>query len=221
MKAAAVTGLEAEAQVARRAGFNARPSGGVPSRTRDIAESFLREGTELLLSVGIAGALAPSLQPGAILLPRSIIDEEGRRYSADDTQHAQILAKLRQAGIAVEEGDLLGAAKAAASPARKAELFQMSQAVAVDLESQIVAQVAARAGKPFLVLRAVADKAAQALPPAAINGLAPSGKPALGRVLLSVASDPRQIPALIRLAGDTQTALDALGSALRVLSLSL
>ena len=47
----------------------------------------------------------------------------------------------------------------------------------------------------------------------------PSGKPALGRVLLSVARDPRQIPALIRLASDTRRALDALGSALRVLKL--
>jgi len=30
--------------------------------------------------------------------------------------------------------------------------------------------------------------------------------------------DPSQIPALIRLAGDTRSGLDALGSALRVLS---
>ena len=147
-----------------------------------------------------------------------MVDEEGRRYLADAAQHAQALAKLREAGIAVEEGGLLGAVEAAASPARKAELFHASHAVAVDLESHVVAQVAARAGKPFLVLRAVADRASQALPPAAVTGLAPNGKPALGRVLLSVARDPRQIPALIRLAGDTQRALDALGWALRALS---
>jgi adenosylhomocysteine nucleosidase len=218
MKVAAVTGLEAEAQVARRAGIIARPSGGVPSQTRDIAEAFLREGADLLLSFGIAGALATSLQPGAILLPRSVVDEEGRRYLPDDAWHAQVLTKLRQSGIPVEESGLLGAVEAAASPDRKTELFRMSHAVAVDLESHIVAQIAARAGKPFLVLRAVADRASQALPPAAVKGLLPSGKPALGRVLLSVARDPRQIPALVRLAGDTQRALDALGSALRVLS---
>lgn len=221
MKVAAVTGLDAEAQVARRAGITARPSGGVPSQTRDIAEGFLREGVELLLSFGIAGALEPSLRPGAILLPHSVTDEEGRRFLADDTQHAQALAKLRRSGIAVEEGGLLGATEAAASPARKIELFQMAHAVAVDLESHIVAQVAARAGRPFIVLRAIADRASQALPRAAVTGLAPNGKPALGRVVLSVARDPRQIPALIRLAGDTRKALDALNSALRVLSLSL
>lgn len=219
MKVAAVTGLEAEAQIARRAGIAARPSGGVPSQTREIAERFLHDGAELLLSFGIAGALAASLRPGAVLLPRSVVDEAGRRYLADDAQHAHALAKLRQSGIAVEEGGLLGAAEAVSSTDRKTELFRMSHAVAVDLESHIVAQVAAHAGKPFLVLRAIADRASQALPQAAVNGLAPNGKPALGRVLLSVARDPRQIPALIRLAGDTQKALDALGSALPILSL--
>ena len=109
--------------------------------------------------------------------------------------------------------------EAASSPARKAELHSVTGAVAVDLESHLVARAAARAAKPFLVLRAVSDSAAQVLPDAAVHGLAPSGKPALGRVLLSVARDPRQIPALIKLAGDTRRALDALGSALRVISL--
>jgi hypothetical protein len=126
---------------------------------------------------------------------------------------------LRGAGLRIDEGDLLGARVAASSPARKAELHRVTGAVAIDLESHLIAQVAARAARPFLVLRAVADSAAQALPDAAVHGLAANGKPALGRVLLSVARDPRQIPALIKLAGDTRRALDALGSALRVISL--
>jgi hopanoid-associated phosphorylase len=219
MRVAAVTGLEAEARIARRAGIAARPSGGVPAQTTAIAESFVRDGAEALVSFGIAGALAPSLTPGRLLVPRAVIDDTGARYPVDPGRHAQALQALHAAGLAVEEGDLLGAAAAAASPARKAELYQATRAVAVDLESHLVARAAARAGKPFLVLRAIADTAAQALPPAAVNGLAPSGKPALGRVLLSIARDPRQVPALMRLAGDTRRALDALGSALRVISL--
>lgn len=219
MKVGAVTGLEAEAAVARRAGIAAKPSGGVPAQTAAIAEGFLHDGVELLMSFGIAGALAPSLVPGTLLLPRQVVDENGGRFPVDAVCHAHAVQSLRAAGLAAEEGDLLGAREAASTRARKAELFRMTGAVAIDLESHLVAQRAARAGKTFLVLRAVADRATQALPPAAVDGLAPSGKPALGRVLLSVASDPRQIPVLIRLAGDTRRALDALGSALRVLSL--
>jgi hopanoid-associated phosphorylase len=214
MKAAAVTGLEAEARIAGRAGLAARASGGIAALTTALAEALLREGAEALLSFGIAGALAPMLRPGDLLLPRAVIEESGARYEADAAWHARAAQALHRAGLELDEGDLLGAAAAATSPARKLVLFQATRAVAIDLESHLVAQAARRAGRPFLVLRAIADNAAQALPPAAVNGLAPSGKPALGRVLLSVARDPRQIPALIRLAGDTQRALAALGSAL-------
>jgi hopanoid-associated phosphorylase len=219
MRAAAVTGLEAEARVARRAGIIAQPSGGIATQTVAIAEKLLSDGAEALISFGIAGALAPPLTPGCVLLPRAVIDEAGARYAVDGAWRMQIALALRGPGLRIDEGDLLGAREAAASPARKAELYRMTGAVAVDLESHLVAQVAARAARPFLVLRAVSDSAAQALPDAAIHGLAPNGKPALGRVLLSVARDPRQIPALIKLAGNTRRALDALGSALRVISL--
>jgi hopanoid-associated phosphorylase len=221
MKAAVVTGLEAEAKVARHAGLIARPSGGVAAQTTAIAESLLSEGAEALISFGIAGALAPApaLTPGCVLVPHAVIDETGARYAVDTAWRMQITEALRGAGLRLEEGDLLSTREAAASPARKAELHRITGAVAVDLESHLVAQAAARAARPFLALRAVSDSAMQALPDAAIHGLAPNGKPALGRVLLSIARDPRQIPALIRLAGDTRRALDALGSALRVVSL--
>jgi hopanoid-associated phosphorylase len=219
MRVGAVTGLEAEARVARRAGLTALPSGGVAVQTTAIAESLLSGGAEALISFGIAGALAPALTPGCLLVPRAVIDETGARYAVDSEWRMQITNALRAAGLRLDSGDLLGAREAAASPARKAELYRVTGAVAIDLESHLVAQAAARAGRSFLVLRAVSDSATQALPNAAVHGLAANGKPALGRVLLSVARDPRQIPALIKLAGDTRHALAALGSALRAVAL--
>ena len=219
MKVGAVTGLAAEASVARRAGIAAQASGGLAAQTTAVAESLLSEGAEALISFGIAGALAPALTPGRLLVPRAVIDETGTRYAVDAEWRMRITDALRHAGSQIDEGDLLGARAAAASPARKAELYRITGAVAIDLESHLVAQAAARAARPFLVLRAVSDSATQALPNAAIHGLAPNGKPALGRVLLSIVRDPRQIPALIKLAGDTRRALDALGLALRAVSL--
>jgi adenosylhomocysteine nucleosidase len=219
MRVGAVTGLAAEAKVARRAGIIARPSGSIAAQTTAIAERLLSEGAEALISFGIAGALAPALTPGCLLVPRAVIDETGARYAVDSEWRTQISDALRHAGLRLDDGDLLGAREAAASPARKAELYRVTGAVAIDLGSDLVAQAAARAYRPFLVLRAVSDSATQALPDAAVHGLAANGKPALGRVLLSVARDPRQIPALIKLAGDTRRALDALGSALRAVSL--
>jgi hopanoid-associated phosphorylase len=219
MRVAAVTGLAAEAEVARRAGIIAQPSGGIATQTTAIAESLLREGAEALISFGLAGALAPALAPGALLVPRAAIDETGARYAVDSEWRMRMIDALRGAGLWLDERDLLGASGVAASLARKAELHRVTGADAIDLESHLVAQAAARAGRPFLVLRAIADSATQALPDAAVHGLAPNGKPALGRVLRSVARDPRQIPALIKLAGDTRRGLDALRSALRAISL--
>jgi adenosylhomocysteine nucleosidase len=218
MKVAAVTGLAAEAEIARRAGITAEPSGGIAAQTTAIAENLLRDGAEALISFGLAGALAPGLAPGALLVPRAVIDEGGTHYAVDADWRMRVIDTLRGAGRWLEERDVLGAGEAAASLARKAEFHRITGAAAIDLESHLVAQAAGRAGRPFLVLRAVADSATQALPDAAVHGLAPNGKPALGRVLRSVVRDPRQIPALIKLAADMRRALDALSSALRALS---
>ena len=215
MKLAAVTGMEAEARIARQAGIAARASGGVPANTRAIAEHFLSEGAELLLSFGIAGALSPALKSGALLLPSEVIDEAGIRYPVDAEAHAYACQKLlRFADLGFGNYSIFGSSESIVKIGEKEKLFFKNQSVAVDLESHIVANAATHAAKPFIVLRAIADPANRALPPAAANGLRADGKPALGRVLLSVARDPRQIPALIRLAGDSQKALAALSSAL-------
>lgn len=215
MQLAAITGLEAEARIARRAGLKAAASGGVATRTLALAEAALKDGATALLSFGIAGALAPHLVAGTLLLPHIIIAEDGARRRVDETWRARVAAMLQAAGAHAEAGDMLGASEPAASPSRKAELFRQTGAIAVDLESHLVARVAADAKRPFLVLRAVADPASRALPPAAVNGLDEQGAPALGRVLASVLRQPGQIPALLRLAGDTRQALFALGWALK------
>ena len=216
MNLAAITGMEAEARIVRDAGFKAMASGGVEANTLSAADFCLRAGAEALLSFGIAGALASHLQPGALLMPRGIREEDGTRHAVDTELHRQAEKILAAAGIAVETGDMLGAVTAAASPAEKNELARRCYAIAIDLESHLIARVAAQAGRRFIVLRAISDSATQALPPAAVTGLGADGKPALGRVLASVARDPRQIPALIHLAGGTRRALSALTQALAV-----
>jgi adenosylhomocysteine nucleosidase len=215
MKVAAITGLEAEARIARRAGLEAAASGGVAARTLALAEAFLREGADALLSFGIAGALAPHFAAGTLLLPRLVLDEDGSHHAVDETWRARVATMLAAAGQPAESGVMLGAGEAAATPVRKAALFQATGAIAVDLESHLVARAAAAGKRPFLVLRAVADPASRALPPAAVNGLAATGAPALGRVLLAVLRNPTQVPALLCLAGDTRRALSALRSALK------
>jgi adenosylhomocysteine nucleosidase len=214
MSVAAITGLAAEARIAQRYGLHAVATGGIEAQVLAAAERLIAEGAEALLSFGIAGALAPDLVPGSLVLPRAVIAEDGSRRAVDEGRRARAEAALAAAGLRVAAGDVLGAQEPAASPARKNALYEATGAIAIDLESHLVARAASRAGAPFLVLRAIADPASRALPEAALIGLDAGGKPALGRILLSVMRSPLQIPALSRLAGDTRRALLALGSAL-------
>jgi len=217
MKVAAITGLEAEARIARRAGLTALASGGMAERTLAIAEACLADGADALVSFGIAGALAPHLSAGSLLLPRCVVDDGGARFRVDEAWRARIAAMLEAAGMYAEEGDILGAAEAVASPVRKAALFQKTGAIAVDLESHRVAVAAARARLPFVVMRAVADPASRDLPPAALVPLTKEGHPGPA-IISSIARHPLQVSALLHLAGDARRALATLrqaGEALR------
>lgn len=215
---AAVTGLAAEARIARRAGLAAAAAGGEAARTEAAIARLVADGASALVSFGICGGLDPALAPGTLLLPRAVLDEAGARFAADPAWHGRAVAALAARSLAAATGDLLGAAEIVATPQRKQALHRATGAVAADLESHLVARAAARARLPFLALRAVADPAARALPPAALIELGPAGRPALGAVLCSLARRPGQLPALLRVAGEARRALAALRRAAPVLT---
>ena len=112
--------------------------------------------------------------------------------------------------IGAFQGAVFGASAILATEADKSRAWRETGALAVDLESDIVARIASQAGIPFLVARTIADVACRELPPAALIPLSEAGNPNLARVLGSVLRRPRQIGALIRLARETRTALSAL-----------
>jgi hypothetical protein len=221
MSVGAVTGLAAEAALARGLGLEAAAGAGTAAGTEAAIASLLARPLLGLISFGIAGGLAPGIKTATLLLPAAVRAEDGSAYWVDITWHARLAAIARAAGLDLTVGGVLGADRIAATAARKAELFAATNAVAVDLESHIVGAAAARARLPFVILRAVVDPAERDLPPAALLPLRRGGKPDLLRVLSSVAARPGQIPGLLRLAGETKRALGALGAAGRALGAAL
>ena len=206
----AVAGLAAEARILRERGIAAEASGADPARAAAIAARFLAAGADAIVSFGIAGALAPGLAPGTILLPRRIVAGSGETYVADEALRERIAQALAAQGLALDARDLLGRDAIAATAAEKSLLFRRTGAVAVDLESHAVARAAARAHVVFAALRAVADPAEFDLPPVALVGLDRDGNAALLPVLGALARAPAQLPALIRLALLTRAALRTL-----------
>src|SRR5262249_61247120 len=85
-------------------------------------------------------------------------------------------------------GRLLGTDAIVAEVAEKAELHRTTGALAVDMESHVVADVARRYGLPFAAVRVVCDPAHRALPPAGRLCVKPGGRMDLAgamRVLLA------------------------------------
>jgi hopanoid-associated phosphorylase len=175
-----------------------------------VIDRLIADGVSGLVSFGICGGLDPMLASGTLVLPHAVRGESGARYTVDRDWRGVVEASLPSDRIAVHSGDILGVEQIVDTPARKAVLYRETGAVAVDLESHLVAHAARKAGIPFLVIRAVADPAERSLPSAALVGLNPDGRTAVGPVLMSLARNPAQLPALLQVALDTRRALSTL-----------
>ena len=209
MATGAVTGLAAEAEIARDAGLVAAAGAGTPEGTERAIRRLIEQGVPGLVSFGIAGGLAPNLGNGTLIAPAAVRGLGGEAHWVDVEWHARLTRAAHAAGLPLVVGGILGAEAIAASAAEKARLREATHAIAVDLESHRVARAAERARLPFLVFRVIADTANRELPPAALVPLTKSGHPSV-RVLGSIAARPGQIPELLRLARETRSALEAL-----------
>jgi hopanoid-associated phosphorylase len=211
------SGLAAEARVARAAGFQVIVGAGDPRRTAELV-AIAAKRAKFLISFGVAGGLAPHLRSGQVILSAEVISEE-RRWSPNPRFHRRVGELARRIGAV--EGPVLGPSDILSTEEDKLRAWRDTGALAVDLESAIVARTATAAGLPFLVLRTIADPADRELPPAALIPLWKNGTPALHRVFSEVLRRPWQIRALCGLARETRQALGALASPARALRSAL
>ncbi len=162
------------------------------------ADRLLAAGAGALLSWGSAGALAPDLRPGSLLLPERV---RGAEEVFDvDPQWRRALRRALDRALDPLGGTLMQSAQVLADAPAKRELGVRYGAQAVDMESAALAAAARGAGARFLVVRAVADPAAWTLPAAVAGALDARGRVRTARVLRGVVFRPRQWAALLRLA---------------------
>lgn len=184
-----VCGLASEAAAI---GVRAAVSGASAEAAGREAARLAAEGAVALLSVGLAGALAPGLRPGDLLVPARVVERGGRAHAAD----AGLAAAL---GLAFEAQALLGSDELVADVAEKAALHAATGAVAVDMESHAVARAAAAVGLPFLAIRAIADPADAAIPPVARASVGADGRVRVAATLRALLRRPQDLPALLAL----------------------
>jgi len=154
----------------------------------------------------MAGALDPAFMPGTIFLPSEVISPDGATVLAtEQAWRAQLGARMAQQEPGqhrpVTSGRLLTTPKAVGTEADKAMLFQRTGAVAVDMESLAIAEVARARQVPFIAVRVIVDSAGDTLPRAVTAAADSEGHLRIGRLLGSLARTPGELPALIRLGG--------------------
>ncbi|MGE5151944.1 MAG: hypothetical protein ACM3II_17645 [Rhodospirillaceae bacterium] len=196
----AAVGLERERRIVGGPGVAAIAGGGDKARLEALLEARAAQAAGII-SIGIAGGLAPGLRPGNWVLA------DGVNGTPTDTEWTnRLAARLPEAAC----GLLLGADAIVASSAEKANLHRATGALAVDMESHIAARVAQRHRLPFAAARVICDPALRTLPPAARIAMRPDGQIDLLAVLRSLLAHPRQLPALIATGRDAEQAFASL-----------
>ena len=198
----AVTGSKRERDcfAAASSDLDIRCSGASPARAEAMAKRLADRGCAGLLSIGLAGALDPALHPGDVVLSSTIISPDGAKVPADEAWRDRISADLEAANIRFRIGAIAGLDELVRLAETKRALFSGTGAVAVDMESHAVMRIAAAAGIPFLVVRVIADSAADEVPRAAASALNASGGVALFRMLGALVIRPRDIAGMTMLA---------------------
>jgi len=158
-----------------------------------------------VLSCGFSGALRPEMQVGNIVMARSVVDQHG--------QELQIELKVNSDeanGLFV--GRLLTVDHMVRTIAEKSELATRHDALAVDMESLAVAQVARERKTLCLVVRVISDDMASDLPPEVLSVVGPTGSVRLGAVIGSLLKRPESAKDMWRLRGTAQTAARSLAT---------
>ena len=205
-----VTGTAAEARCLPRpgAGLAVAIAGADAGRAEAAATRLIASGAGMLISIGVAGGLAPDLAPGTVILASEIIAPDGVRHVPSPGMRAALAAAFD--GPPPLNGALAGSDDVVASVAAKRALFAATGALAVDTESHAVAAVATRGSTPFAALRVVVDPAERALPRAALVAVGADGALRPFRLLAALCRRPSDLSALVALGGEWRLARSGL-----------
>ena len=195
-----VVGMKFEARIAAGLGVPVI-CGGDGKNLSSLLTQAMAAGCGGLISFGVAGGLAPHLKPGTCVIGSEIIDDEGTR--ATDERWALRLTRIIPGSV---YGAIAGVRQPIAHAADKQRLHGETGALAVDMESHIVAEAAERHAVPFAAIRVVVDPVGRTIPRSALAGSRADGTIDPIAVMRSLARYPRDLIGLIRLSLDTRAA---------------
>lgn len=194
----------------RRLKVEAWPLGVTGHRSAQALERHLEIARpELILSAGFAGALQPDVPPGTVVVGSNFTDPV-------------VMDALRECPNLLA-GDLVTVTSILSSADAKRKLGAESGALAADMETAHLHDIAKREGTPFLSLRAISDSVDQDLPvPGAILLNPATSRPDPAALFSYLFKNPKASLGFKRLISDARLARHELTQALdRVLPILL
>jgi adenosylhomocysteine nucleosidase len=173
-------------------------SGAGAQNARKAAELAISKGATQLISWGCAGALSHELKMGDLVLADSLLDSDGTQTPVNATWH-QYAKNILGSSVAVYKGALLNSEDVISTAQEKQAIFEKTGALAIDMESHAIAQVAQHYALPFIAIRAIADPSTMDLPVAISRALNDVGEIEISKILFSLARNPKEIPHLIQI----------------------
>lgn len=200
----AFVGLAFEARIAAGPGVH------VLCRTAEsefeaVADRAVRQGYRGMISFGVAGGLAAHLRAGDWVVASAI--RESQTVRATDAGWSR---KLLGAIAGAIHAPIVGVDSPVAEPAKKRELHKTTGAAAVDMESHLMARIAAEHKLAFAAVRVVVDPVHRTVPPAALLGMRPDGRANVFAVMRDLIARPSQLSPLARVALDALAARTAM-----------
>jgi adenosylhomocysteine nucleosidase len=158
----------------------------------------------LVLSGGYSGALQAHLQVGDLVSASEVVSTDGRSWPAP---------RAAPAHVAAHRGRLLTVSGTVTDPGEKRELGRKHDALAVDMETAVVAEECSRHGVPFACLRAISDDVHTPLSPH-LDRLIVNGRVSAWRLMTQTLRRPGIVVELWRLARNTRLAAHRLAGGL-------
>ena len=97
------------------------------------------------------------------------------------------------------KGALFNSNKLVSTAEEKQAIYAKTGAIALDMESGAIAEVAQHYALPFLAIRAIADPASMDLPLAVSKALNENGEVEISKIIASLVFNLKEIPHLIQL----------------------
>ncbi|MEI7796340.1 MAG: phosphorylase [Methylococcaceae bacterium] len=173
-------------------------SGAGAENARKAAELLVSKGATQLMSWGCAAALSPDLKMGDLVLADSLLNSDGLETAVNSTWHQHAKTVLGSTVVAYK-GALFNSNKLVSTAEEKQAIYEKTGAIALDMESGAIAEVAQHYALPFLAIRAIADPASMDLPLAISKALNENGEIEISKIIASLVFNLKEIPHLIQL----------------------